>query len=89
VAITFAAIFLQTITVDLPAPYSDSHFLNGGSRFPFTLLAAFLAAELSWKLVEQPALKIRRRIERARSSRAESNLDRLAVLPADSSEIAS
>lgn len=58
------------------------------SKFPFNLAAAFLAAELSWQGVEKPALEVRRRFERARSPRPESDLDKLRVLPKESAEIA-
>ena len=34
------------------------------SRFPLNLILAFLGAELSWRFVEQPALRLRRRFER-------------------------
>lgn len=39
--------------------------------FPLNLVAAFVAAELSWKLVEQPALKLRRKFEGNRTSSSE------------------
>jgi peptidoglycan/LPS O-acetylase OafA/YrhL len=71
----------------LEAPNRWSASILG--TFPFNLLAAFLAAELSWQLVEKPTLKLRRRFEHVRTSNPESNPDELRVLPADSAEIAS
>jgi peptidoglycan/LPS O-acetylase OafA/YrhL len=75
------------LTPPLEAPNRWSASILG--TFPFNLLAAFLAAELSWQLVEKPALKLRSRFEDARISKPESNVDELGVLPADSAEIAS
>lgn len=75
------------LTPSLQAPNHWSASILG--TFPFNLLATFLAAELSWQLVEKPALKLRRRFEHARTSESESNRDQLRVLPRDSAEIAS
>jgi peptidoglycan/LPS O-acetylase OafA/YrhL len=44
-------------------------------KFPTNFMAAFIAAELSWKLVEQPALRLRRQFERAKFSRPEPELE--------------
>ena len=71
----------------LEAPNQWSGSILG--RFPSNLIAVFLAAELSWQLVEKPMLKLRRRFEQVRTSNPESNPDELRVLPADSAEIAS
>ena len=59
------------------------------SNFPVNLIAAFVAAELSWRLVEQPALRLRQRFNGWRSSRSESAAKTVALLPTDSAEIAS
>jgi peptidoglycan/LPS O-acetylase OafA/YrhL len=58
-------------------------------KFPFSLVAAFLAAELSWQLIEKPALKIRRRFERANASQQTLDPKKLTLMPAESAEIAS
>lgn len=58
-------------------------------RFPFNMAAAFLAAELSWQLVEKPALRLRRKFESANKSRQAPDQDTLTVMPPDSAEIAS
>jgi len=58
-------------------------------NFPINLIAAFLAAELSWRLVEQPALRLRQRFNRWQSSTPESAAKTVALLPTDSAEIAS
>jgi peptidoglycan/LPS O-acetylase OafA/YrhL len=58
-------------------------------KLPFNLAVSFLAAELSWRLVEKPALKLRSWFERTKSPRPEPDLDKLTVLPSDSAEIAS
>ena len=70
----------------LEAPNHWSTALLG--KFPFNLAAAFLAAELSWHMVEKPMLNLRRRFERSKSPRSEPD-NKLTVLPADSAEIAS
>jgi peptidoglycan/LPS O-acetylase OafA/YrhL len=57
--------------------------------FPFNLLLAVLAAELSWKLVEKPALNLRRQFEGARSSKQEVDVQAVTILPADPAELAS
>jgi peptidoglycan/LPS O-acetylase OafA/YrhL len=58
-------------------------------KFPLNLAAAFLAAELSWQMVEKPALRLRRKFERANSSRQAPQQDTLTLVSADSTEIAS
>lgn len=58
-------------------------------NFPVNLIAAFLAAELSWRLVEQPAMRLRQRFSSWQSSTAESPAKAVAILPTDSAEIAS
>jgi peptidoglycan/LPS O-acetylase OafA/YrhL len=70
------------LTTPLDAPSHWSSSLLG--QFPFNLAAAFLAAELSWRLVEKPALNLRRRFESARPSTSTLDLDKSTVLPADS-----
>lgn len=77
-------LFLATAR-DAPSHWSAS--LLGG--FPFNLAAAFLAAELSWQVVEKPALNLRRRFERAMPPGPKPDLTEVTVLPADSAEIAS
>lgn len=58
-------------------------------KFPLNLIATFIAAELSWKLVEQPALKLRRRFERLRVSTSQPEPETITSLAADSAKIAS
>jgi peptidoglycan/LPS O-acetylase OafA/YrhL len=71
--------------IDAPNHWSAT-FLG---KFPLNLAAAFLAAELSWQMVEKPALRLRRKFERANSSRQAPEQDTLTLLSADSTEIAS
>ena len=75
------------LTPPVEAPNHWSATILG--KFPFSLAAAFLAAELSWQLVEKPALKVRRRFERSNDSRQAPDPDKLTIIPADSAEIAS
>jgi len=66
--------------------------LLGSSRlgkFPVNLIAAFLAAELSWKVVEQPALRLRRKLERSKSRMPEPERESVNILPPESAGIAS
>lgn len=51
----------QLFLTDLPTSWKLG-------RFPVNLVAAFLAAELSWKFIEQPALRVRRRFEKGASA---------------------
>lgn len=58
-------------------------------KFPFNLIFAFMAAELSWTFVEQPALRFRRRFEQTKSARLEADLEPVTALAGDSAQIAS
>jgi peptidoglycan/LPS O-acetylase OafA/YrhL len=58
------------------------------ANFPMNVIAAFAAAELSWRLVERPALRLRRRVS-AWQLTQESAVKAVALLPTDSAEIAS
>ena len=70
----------QLFLVDLPTSWPLG-------RFPLNLIAAFLAAELSWKFIEQPALKLRHRFEGIRNSTPRAIMEPSAAV--DSAEVAS
>ena len=70
---------------DAPHRWSAS-FLGA---FPFNLIAALVVAELSWKFVEQPALKWRRRFEHKPAITPRADLETVTNVPtAETAQIA-
>lgn len=58
-------------------------------KFPLNLFFAFAAAELSWTVVEQPALSLRRKFAQIKSAEPKAELEPATALAADSAPIAS
>jgi peptidoglycan/LPS O-acetylase OafA/YrhL len=67
--------------LDAPSYWSASAL----GKFPLNVVAAFVAAELSWKFIEQPALKFRRRFEGQPTTKPKPDLNAATTLSASES----